>query len=412
VIDERLVFIEQKDKDYVMNTYKRLPVAFVRGEGVRLWDTTGREYLDLVSGLGVAVLGHCHPRVTRAINKQAGELLHTTNLYYIAPQVELAELLVENAFEGKCFFANSGAEANEGAIKLARKHHHSTGNPRTKVVCAEGSFHGRTLATMSATGQPSRWGPFEPVVPGFVHVPFNDVAALEEAVDGDTAAVMLEPIQGESGIRPATDDFMKAARGACDRTGALLIIDEVQSGLGRTGDLFACEHSGVRPDIMTLAKGLANGIPAACFIAAGGLGDVFTPGDHGSTFGGGFLACAAALETLRVLLEEDLKANAETIGRVLFGRLQSMVGRIPAVKEVRGRGLMLAVQLTDDSAREVVLGCLERGVLVNDVTPSAIRLLPPLIIREEEALGGLQVLEEVLAGFKTETGVASWSGTG
>ena len=398
-MDERLELIEQKNEKYVMTTYERLPIAFVRGEGVRLWDTEGREYLDLVSGLGVAILGHCHPRVTSAIDRQAGLLLHTTNLYYIEPQAELAELLVKNSFEGKCFFANSGAEANEGAIKLARKHHHLQGTHRTKVVCVEGSFHGRTLATMSATGQPSKWGPFEPVVPGFVHVPLNDVGALEKEIDEDTAAVMLEPVQGESGVRPASDGFMKAARSACDATGALLIVDEVQSGLGRTGDLFACEHSGVRPDIMTLAKGLANGIPAACFIAAGALGDVFVPGDHGSTFGGGFIACSAALETVRVLLEEDLKANAERIGRVLFEHLEAMVDRIPAVKEVRGRGLMLAVELEGKKARKVVLDCLERGVLTNDVTPSAVRILPPLIIKEEEALEGLQVLEGVLSGL-------------
>jgi acetylornithine aminotransferase/acetylornithine/N-succinyldiaminopimelate aminotransferase len=398
-MDERLELIEQKNEKYVMTTYERLPIAFVRGEGVRLWDTEGREYLDLVSGLGVAILGHCHPRVTSAIDRQAGLLLHTTNLYYIEPQAELAELLVKNSFEGKCFFANSGAEANEGAIKLARKHHHLQGTHRTKVVCVEGSFHGRTLATMSATGQPSKWGPFEPVVPGFVHVPLNDVGALEKEIDEDTAAVMLEPVQGESGVRPASDGFMKAARSACDATGALLIVDEVQSGLGRTGDLFACEHSGVRPDIMTLAKGLANGIPAACFIAAGALGDVFVPGDHGSTFGGGFIACSAALETVRVLLEEDLKANAERIGRVLFEHLEAMVDRIPAVKEVRGRGLMLAVELEGKKARKVVLDCLEHGVLTNDVTPSAVRILPPLIIKEEEALEGLQVLEDVLSGL-------------
>ena len=398
-MDERLELIEQKNNKYVMTTYERLPVAFVRGEGVRLWDTGGREYLDLVSGLGVAILGHCHPRVTSAIDRQAGLLLHTTNLYYIEPQAKLAELLVKNSFEGKCFFANSGAEANEGAIKLARKHHHLQGTHRTKVVCVEGSFHGRTLATMSATGQPSKWGPFEPVVPGFVHVPLNDVVALEKEIDEDTAAVMLEPVQGESGVRPASDGFMKAARSACDATGALLIVDEVQSGLGRTGDLFACEHSGVRPDIMTLAKGLANGIPAACFIAAGALGDVFVPGDHGSTFGGGFIACSAALETVRVLLEEDLKANAERIGRVLFEHLEAMVDRIPAVKEVRGRGLMLAVELEGKKARKVVLDCLEHGVLTNDVTPSAVRILPPLIIKEEEALEGLQVLEGVLSGL-------------
>lgn len=398
-MDKRFESIKELDARYVMQTYKRLPVAFVRGEGTRLWDTGGKEYLDLVSGLGVVILGHCHPRVVDAVRRQAGEIAHTTNLYYVEPQAELAELLVENSFEGRCFFANSGAEANEGALKLARKYHYMSGKPRSKVVCALDSFHGRTYATLSATGQPSKWGPFEPVAPGFVHVPLNDADALEKTVDEETAAVMLEPIQGESGIRPASEEFLLAARGACDRTGALLIMDEVQTGLGRTGKLFAYQHSGARPDIMTLAKGIANGIPVGVFLAAGEFGNVLEPGDHGSTFGGGFLACAAGAETLKVVLEEDLPANAERVGGVLLEALGSMAEQVSIIAEVRGRGLMLAVQLESELARKAVIGCLEKGVVVNDVTPSAVRLLPPLIIGEDEALRGVEVLAEVLSGI-------------
>lgn len=398
-MDERLAHLKELDSMCVMQTYKRLPVAFVRGEGTRLWDSGGREYLDLVAGLGVTVLGHSHPAVTEAVCSQAARLLHTTNLYYIEPQAELAKLLSENCFEGRCFFANSGAEANEGALKLARKYHFMNGRPRSKVVGALGSFHGRTLATLSATGQPSRWEPFAPVVPGFAHVPLNDVEALGRAIDSETAAVIIEPILGEGGVHPATAEFLAAAREACDREGAVLVFDEVQSGMGRTGTFFAFEPSGVKPDVVTMAKGLANGVPAAAFIAAGKFGEVLAPGDHGTTFGGGFLACAAALATISTLLEQDLAGNAERVGLLLMKRLRELQ-RLPAVTGVRGRGLMLAVQLDRDSAREVVMGCLERGVLVNDVSPSAVRVLPPLILSEEEALEGAAVLAEVISGLK------------
>lgn len=398
-MDERLAHLKELDSMCVMQTYKRLPVAFVRGEGTRLWDSGGREYLDLVAGLGVTVLGHSHPAVTEAVCSQAARLLHTTNLYYIEPQAELAKLLSENCFEGRCFFANSGAEANEGALKLARKYHFMNGRPRSKVVGALGSFHGRTLATLSATGQPSRWEPFAPVVPGFAHVPLNDVEALGRAIDSETAAVIIEPILGEGGVHPATAEFLAAAREACDREGAVLVFDEVQSGMGRTGTFFAFEPSGVKPDVVTMAKGLANGVPAAAFIAAGKFGEVLAPGDHGTTFGGGFLACAAALATISTLLEQDLAGNAERVGLLLMKRLRELQ-RLPAVTGVRGRGLMLAVQLDRDSAREVVMGCLERGVLVNDVSPSAVRVLPPLILSEEEALQGAAVLAEVISGLK------------
>lgn len=390
--------IRELDSRYVMQNYRRLPVAFVRGEGARLWDTGGREYLDLLAGLGVTVLGHSHPAVTEAISKQASMLLHTTNLYYVEPQAELARLLVENCFRGRCFFANSGAEANEGALKLARKYHYGRGERRSKVVCAMGGFHGRTLATMSATGQPSKWEPFMPVVPGFEHVPIDDVEALDRAVDGATAAVLVEPVLGEGGVYPLSDDYLRAAREACDREGALLIADEVQSGMGRTGDFFAFERSGITPDVVTMAKGLANGVPAAAFIAAEPYGDVLEPGDHGTTFGGGFLACSAAAATVKTLIEQNLPANAARVGGLLRERLEEMAS-LPGVVGVRGRGMMLAVQLEEDVAREVVLGCLERGVLVNDVSPSAVRFLPPLVLSEEEALQGARVVSEVVAGL-------------
>lgn len=398
-MDERLERTRKLDSMYVMQTYKRLPVAFVRGEGTHLQDSSGREYLDLVAGLGVTVLGHGHPAVTDAICSQATRLIHTTNLYYVEPQAELAKLLVENCFEGRCFFANSGAEANEGALKLARKYHFTKGKPRGKVVCLLGSFHGRTLATMSATGQPARWEPFQPVLPGFSHVPLNDVEALDREVDSDTAAVIMEPILGEGGVHPASKEFLMAARAACDREGAVLIADEIQSGMGRTGTFFAFELSGVKPDVVTMAKGLANGVPAAAFIAAGELGEVLSPGDHGTTFGGGFLACAAGCATVNTILEQDLAGNAARIGFLLMERLKQLL-ELPVVTGVRGRGLMLAVQLDRDAAREVVLGCLDRGVVVNDVGPSTVRMLPPLVLSEEEAIHGATVLAEVLAGLE------------
>jgi acetylornithine/N-succinyldiaminopimelate aminotransferase len=396
-MDEILERVKSLDSEYVMQTYKRLPVAFVRGKGTRLWDSAGREYLDMVGGLGVTVLGHCHAAVTEAICEQAARLVHTTNLYYVEPQAELARILVERTFPGsRCFFANSGAEANEGAVKLARKYQFLNGRPRSKVVCLLGAFHGRTLATLSATGQPEKWEPFGPVVPGFEHVALNDVEALERAVDGDTAAVLLEPVQGEGGIYPLDKAFLKAARGACDAAGALFVADEVQCGMGRTGTFYALEQAEVTPDIVTMAKGLANGVPAAAFLAGGELGEVLAPGDHGTTFGGGFLACSAAIATVRTILDEGLAASAASVGSALEERLQAMAGGLPMVSEVRGRGLMLAVQLDRDVARVVVTRCLDKGVVFNDVSPSAVRMLPALILTEEEAMDAADVLEQVL----------------
>ncbi len=390
--------VSELDSRYVMQTYRRLPVAFVKGRGTRLWDSDGKEYLDMVGGLGVTVLGHCHPAVTAAIIEQAQKLLHTTNLYFVEPQAELAEMLVERTFPGsRCFFANSGAEANEGAMKLARKYHFLAGRPRSKVVCLLGAFHGRTLATLSATGQPAKWKPFGPVMPGFAHVEMDDVGALRNAVDEDTAAVVLEPVLGEGGVHVPSDEFLVAAREACDATGAVLIADEIQSGMSRTGTFYALEKSGVRADIVTIAKGLANGVPAAAFLAGGELGEVLAPGEHGTTFGGGFLACAAARATVAEVLESDLASNAAAVGAVLRERLEAMAGRVPGVVEIRGRGLMIAVQLDSDRSADVVGACMEKGLLVNNVTPSAVRMLPALNITGDEALRAADILEAVLA---------------
>jgi len=340
-MDERFELIKDLDNEYVLQTFNRLPVAFVRGKGTRIWDTGGREYLDLVSGLGVTVLGHCHPAVTEAVREQAARLLHTTNLYYVEPQASLARLLVQNSFPGRCFFANSGAEANEGALKLARKYHFIQGKPRRKVVCVEGAFHGRTLATLSATGQPGKWKPFEPVMPGFEHVAIDDPVGLRDAVDEDTAAVMLELIQGESGVHPVSEEVIHSAREACDRSGALLIADEVQTGLGRTGELFAYQHYGVIPDVMTLAKGIANGIPAAAFIVGSKYVDAFVPGDHGSTFGGGFVACSAAHgrdNRVRGIAGEGRPPRGDVAGATAVYDPWSAAGYRGAGKRTHGRG--------------------------------------------------------------------------
>lgn len=400
-MDVTLAHLRELDARYVMQTYRRLPVAFTRGLGTRLWDSAGREYLDLVGGLGVVVLGHGHPAVTAAIKEQAERLIHTTNLYYVEPQALLARALVEGTFPGaKCFFCNSGAEANEGALKLARKYHFLCGDPRSKVVCLLKSFHGRTLATLSATGQPGKWEPFGPVVEGFMHVACNDTAALEAAVDGQTAAVLLEPVLGEGGVFPLEDEFLTAARRLCDETGAVLIFDEVQSGMGRTGAFLASSASGVKPDVLTMAKGLANGIPIGVFMGTGEFGDVLEPGDHGTTFGGGFLACAAGLACVRSVIDEGLPDNADSVGEALKGALEEMVGTVPHVTGVRGRGLMLAAQLDAPLARDVVLACLQRGLVVNDVAPDAVRALPPLTLTEEEALEGARILAEALAAVQ------------
>lgn len=368
-----------------IQTYGRLPVAFARGAGARLWDVEGREYLDFLGGIAVVTVGHAHPRVSEAVARQAQTLIHSSNLYYIEPQVRLAQKL-HDLSGGMCaFFCNSGAEANEAALKLARKHikeeqakQEKRGAQRHEIITVLKSFHGRTYGSLAATGQPKFHEGFEPMPGGFVHVPLNDIAALQAAVGERTAAIMLEPILGESGVLPCSDAYLQAARALCDRHGLVLIFDEVQSGMGRTGKFFAGEWAGVRPDIVTMAKGLGNGVPIGATLAVEEVASSFVPGNHGCTFGGNFLSCAAALATLEAIEEEDLMQNAATVGGYFHERLGEWGQTTKLVQEVRGRGLMLGVELNAPIARELMQAALKNGLIFNAVGDSTLRFLPPL----------------------------------
>lgn len=386
----------------LMNTYRRFPVTFVRGEGVHLYDDAGRRYLDFVAGIAVTALGHSHPKVAEAVAKQAALLTHVSNLYYTEPMVRLAERLcgLLGWKDGRVFFANSGAEANECAIKLVRKWSRQRFSPeRFITVAALGSFHGRTLETLAATGQPQKWEPFHPLPPGFVHVPYDDASALEAAITSQTSSVLLEPILGEGGVVVPAGDYLPAVRKICDARDLAFIADEVQTGLGRAGQWFAFQESGAVPDVITLAKALGNGLPLGACAARGEPAEAFEPGDHATTMGGGPVVCAAALAVLDVIEEEDLVARARVTGEHLRRGLLSLVERHPLAAEVRGRGLLLALQLSADAAREVTTGALSRGLLVNDVTPSAVRLCPPLVVGERECDEAVEVLDGVLASM-------------
>ncbi|HUT75640.1 MAG TPA: aspartate aminotransferase family protein [Armatimonadota bacterium] len=376
----------------------RQPMVMARGEGAYVWDTQGNRYLDLVSGgRAVTALGHCPPAVVEAVREQAGRLLHMSNDYFTEPQMELARLLGEVCVCPRVFFCNSGAEANEAAIKLARKHartHH--GPDQFEIVTMLGSFHGRTMATLAATGQPKYQAEFAPLVPGFKHVEFNHTAALEQAVNERTCAVMLEPVLGESGVYPATAAFMRACRGACDRVGALLILDEVQTGLGRTGKLFAYEHYDVRPDVITLAKALGSGMPIGAMLATDEAATAFAPSDHASSFGGGALAAAAALAGVRTIIDQRIADNAARIGARLLAGLQNLAAKYPVITAVRGIGMMLAADLAQPVAAEVRAACLRRSVLIQVVGDSMLRFIPPLILAAEQADAGLAALDEAL----------------
>ena len=382
---------------YLMRTYARTPIVPVWGRGCLLRDADGREYLDFVAGIAVNNLGHCHPAVVRALQEQAGELIHCSNLYYIGPQVRLAEWLAERGPFDRAFFCNSGAEAVEAAIKLARKYAYSrNGTGRYFVVTAEGSFHGRTLTCVAATGQMRFRQGFEPVTPGFRHVPFNDLEALDRATAaGDVCAVMLEPVQGEGGIRIASPDYLRGVRRLCDERNMLLIFDEVQCGLGRTGRLWAWQHSDVRPDVMALAKALGGGVPIGALLAAGPAAETFSPGDHASTFGGNPLACAAALAAVRALEEEGWIANAARMGEVLRQGLEELRRRHAVVREVRALGLMAGVEL-EVPGDAVVGACREMGLLINCTAGNVLRLLPPLVIGAGEIGRALDILDRAL----------------
>ncbi len=363
---------------YLMQTGRRLPVTFVRGRGCVLFDEAGREYLDLVAGIAVNLLGHAHPDVVAAVSKQAGQLIHTSNLYFTQPQVELAQRLVELSFPSRVFFCNSGAEANEAAIKLARKWGARNREGAFEIITTTGSFHGRTLATVTAGGQHKYSDPFKPLPDGFVHVAYNDIDGMESATSAKTVAVMLEPVMGEIGVIPASPGYLKRVREWCDKNNLLLILDEVQTGLGRTGRWFAHQHAGIAPDVMTLAKGLGGGLPiGACL--ANSRADVFEPGDHGSTFGGNPLACAAAAAVLHVIERDGLVGHAAEMGDLLRSSLLDL-----GAKQVRGLGLMQAFEFEDARAKPFQQACLEAGLIVNAVDDHSVRLVPPLIISAEE----------------------------
>ncbi|MEJ2183499.1 MAG: acetylornithine transaminase [Nitrospirota bacterium] len=395
-MDKKTAVLESQK--YLMNTYRRFPVLLRKGRGMKVWGPDGREFLDFVGGVATNVLGHCHPKVVVAIQKQAQRLIHVSNFYHIEPQIELARLLVENSFAEKVFFCNSGAEANEGAIKLARKFSAVHYAPeKREIIAAHNAFHGRTLATLAATGQEKFQKGFEPLTPGFRHVPFGDADALARAVTDRTCAVMLEPIQGEAGVQVPPEDYLKKVELLCRERGLLFILDEVQTGMGRTGTLFACEQYGVEPDIMTLAKGLGGGVPIGAVLATGRVAEAFAPGDHGSTFGGNPLACAAAVATLQTVLESGfLLEQCRRMGAYLSAKLQDLKRTFSStVADVRGKGLLLGMELTRDCG-PVVEACLQRGLLLNCAAGNVLRFMPPLIVQEGDIDQMAQVLGDVM----------------
>ena len=369
-----------------MNTYARLPVSFTHGQGVWLWDEAGRKYLDALAGIAVSGLGHAHLAIVRAISEQAGKVIHTSNLYEIRLQEALADRLCALSGMDEVFFCSSGAEANECAIKLARLFGHRNGVANGAIIVMEQAWHGRTLATLSATGNRKAQAGFEPLVPGFIRVPFNDAQAVRQAAEHsrNIVAVLVEVLQGEGGINVADTQYVRFLREICDQRGWLLMVDEVQSGIGRTGKWFAHQWAGVKPDVMPLAKGLGSGMPIGACLAAGRAAGVFKPGNHGSTFGGGPLACAAALATLEAMEQEGLVAHAEAMGDLVRGGLAEALAGVAAVKEIRGKGLMIGIEL-DRPCAELVKQALDDGLLINVTAERVVRLLPPLVINAEEA---------------------------
>ncbi|GKS65644.1 acetylornithine aminotransferase [Nitrospira sp.] len=369
---------------YLMQTYSRQPISIARGRGAKVYDLEGREYIDFVGGIAVNVLGHGHPDLVQAIQRQAAQLIHTSNLYYTEPQVRLARLLVDHSFADRVFFCNSGAEANEAAIKLARRYGHERhGANRFEVITMKNSFHGRTLGMLTATGQDKVQKGFEPLMPGFAYAPFNDFSALEAMVNDQTAAIMLEPIQAEGGVYVADRDYLRRLREFCTQKDILLIFDEIQTGIGRTGTFFAYEQLGVKPDIMTLAKGLAGGVPIGACLATEPVASAFTPGAHASTFGGNPLACAAALAVCRVLLEGRVLDHAKRMGEYLAKGLTDCKDRYRIVTDIRGLGLLQGMEV-DTDAKTLVSDALARGILINAANERVLRFVPPLIISQRE----------------------------
>ncbi len=387
---------QELEQKYYMQIINRLPLTLVRGEGVMVWDEKGKEYLDFTGGWAVNSLGHCHPVVAQTLAEQAKTLIHTSNQFYTIPQIRLAELLVQNSCFNRVFFCNSGAEANEGAVKLARKYGKIHMDGAFEVITTLNSFHGRTLTMVAATGQQKFQKPYTPLPSGFVNVEFDNIEAIEKAATSQTCAIMLEAIQGEAGVNIPHKDYLKKVKALCDRKGLLLILDEVQTGVGRIGTLFAYQQYDVEPDIMTLAKGMAGGVPIGAILAKE-KADVFEPGEHGSTFGGNPLACAVAHAVMGFIIEQDIPGNAQRVGQYLTAKLNELKSRYKFITEVRGQGLLQAIEFNSDIAENVVMACLERGLLVNRVKPNAIRFMPPLIITENDVDQAAQILREVLA---------------
>ena len=385
----------EMEKQYYMFTVRRQPVVIARGEGTRAWDVDGKEYLDFCAGWAVNNLGHCHPAITQAIVDQAGTLLQTSNQFYTTPQLFLAQLLVENSCLDKVFFSNSGVEAVEGVTKLARKYGRKNRDGAQEVITAFNSFHGRTIGMIAATGQPHYQEAWQPLAPGFVHVEFNDVEAIMEATTDRTAAVMLEPVQGEGGVNVPAEDYLTRVREWCDKQGLLLVLDEVQTGIGRLGSVFGYERFGVEPDAISLGKGLGGGVPIGAFMSKDACMSL-EPGDHGSTFGGNPLTTAAAYASTKYIIDHDMSANARAMGERLMGALEGMKSRFDTIAEVRGMGLLVALEFDSDIAAKVVGQCNEDGLLLNPVRPNAIRFMPPLNVSADEIDGAVERLASAL----------------
>jgi len=377
-----------------LNTITRFPVTLVRGEGARVWDDQGKQYLDFVGGWAVNSLGHCHPALVNALEEQAKTLIQASNQFYTVPAIKLAQLLVENSCLDRVFFCNSGTEANEGAVKLARKYGKIHLKGAYEIITTYGSFHGRTLAMTAATGQRKFQDPYTPLPDGFINVEYNDLEAIKRATNERTCGVMLEPIQGEGGVNVPDDDYLKKVEDWCHQKGILFILDEVQTGIGRTGTLFAYEQYNVEPDIMTLAKGLGSGVPIGAFLAKE-KASVFTPGEHGTTFGGNPLVCAAAYATLKYIIDNDIPEKVNRVGKYFMTELETLKQQFDFITEVRGKGLLIAMEFDREIAQDVTMSCLNKGLLINKLTPNAIRFIPPLIITEKEVDEAVNILRNI-----------------
>ncbi len=387
----------EKAKAHLLQNYKQQPIVLERGQGCRVWDAEGREYLDLLGGIATCALGHCHPEVVAAVKAQVDKLWHVSNVFYSEPQIELAARLTSASGLARAFFCNSGAEANEALLKLARKAMKDRGTPeRFEVITFENSFHGRTLATVTATGQPKYHKGFEPLPQGFTHVPFGDLEAVRKAVGPHTAAILVEPIQGEGGVRPMPPGFLKALRALCDEKGLLLLVDEIQTGLGRTGKAFAFQHEDIRPDAISLAKSLGNGLPIGAMLCTEELGKSLVPGTHGSTFGGNLIAAAAANVVVRKVTDPAMLREVHEKGEHFLSRARELQARLPTViKEVRGRGMLLGIELFQDCA-PIITRLREQGLLVNAAGEKTVRFAPAYIVTREELDEGLRILERAL----------------